>query len=69
MKSGNSSQTHAPYAAPPANFRDQATGIGHTLAASRATGAVRKAAVVASMPARQRAAVPACEGYFGNPSD
>ena len=52
-----------PRAIDPRHFRDCATGIGQTCMASAATGAARKARVVAGMPARQRAAVPEAEGY------
>jgi hypothetical protein len=57
------SKTHRPRAIDPANFRAQATGIGQSLGASRMTGAARALEVVEHMPPRQRAAVPAAEGY------
>lgn len=47
----------------PKLFRNLATGIGQAAEASAVTGAVRKQRVEAAMPARQRAAVPATEGY------
>lgn len=47
----------------PKLFRDLATGIGQAAEASAVTGAVRKARVEMAMPARQRAAVPAAEGF------
>ena len=52
------SNTHRPRAIDPANFRAQATGIGQSLGASRATGAARAMEVVEHMPPRQRTAVP-----------
>ncbi len=60
-------KTHPARAVPPARFRDQATGIGQQLSASAMTGAVRNAKVSASMPAKQRAAVPAAEGFAADP--
>lgn len=47
----------------PKLFRNLATGIGQAAEASAVTGAVRKERVEAAMPARQRAAVPAAEGF------
>lgn len=47
----------------PKLFRNLATGIGQAAEASAVTGAVRKEKVEAAMPARQRAAVPAAEGF------
>lgn len=47
----------------PESLRAQATGVGQATGASRITGAMRAAAVVGSMPAAQRAAVPKAEGY------
>ena len=62
MNYGNSN-THPARPAPPATVRDQATGIGQAMSAARMTGAARTARVCAAMPAKQRAAVPAAEGY------
>lgn len=50
-------------AVPPESFRAQATGVGQATGASRITGAMRALAVVGSMPAAQRQAVPKSEGY------
>lgn len=47
----------------PKLFRNLATGIGQSAEASAVTGAIRKAKVEEAMPAHQRAAVPAAEGY------
>lgn len=47
----------------PKLFRNLATGIGQAAEASAVTGAVRKEKVEMAMPARQRAAVPAAEGF------
>ena len=60
-------RTHRPRAIDPANFRAQATGIGQTCGASRATGTLRAAEVVEHMPPAQRRAVPAAEGYPAGP--
>lgn len=56
-------RTARPRAMDPKLFRNLATGIGTCAEKSAMTGAVRKLAVEATMPARQRAAVPAAEGY------
>lgn len=50
MKFGDSN-THKPRAVDPAQFRAQATGIGQTLAASRATGQARAQRVASGAPA------------------
>ena len=50
MKSGDTS-THRPQAVNPADFKAQATGIGQTLAASRATGRARAQRVASGAPA------------------
>lgn len=50
MKSGDTS-THRPQAVNPADFKAQATGIGQTLAASRATGQARAQRVASGAPA------------------
>ena len=57
------SSTHKPRAVDPQAFRAQATGIGSSLNASRATGAMRALEVVEHMPPHCRRAVPAAEGY------
>ena len=58
MKSNatNRNQTHNPTPVDRAAFRAQATGVGTTLAKSRATGAMRSASV--SIPTDQRKALP-----------
>lgn len=67
LKTGKapSTPTHTAreFATDPKLFRNLATGIGQTAEASAVTGAVRKERVAAAMPAKQRAAVPAAEGY------
>lgn len=50
MKFGDST-THKPRAVDPADFKAQATGIGQTLAASRATGRARAQRVASGAPA------------------
>ncbi len=50
MKFGDST-THKPRAVDPAQFRAQATGVGQTLAASRATGQTRAQRVASGAPA------------------
>ena len=50
MKFGDSN-THKPRAVNPADFKAQATGIGQTLAASRATGQARAQRVASGAPA------------------
>ena len=50
MKFGDS-DTHKPRAIDPMNFRAQATGIGQTMAASRATGQARAQRVASGAPA------------------
>ncbi len=50
MKFGDSN-THKPRAVDPADFKAQATGIGQTLAASRATGQARAQRVASGAPA------------------
>ena len=52
----NPNQTHNPTPVDRAAFRAQATGVGTTLAKSRATGAARSASV--SIPTDQRKALP-----------
>jgi len=56
--------THKARAVPPIDFRNQATGIGQQLSASRATGSVRNAIVSSSIPEHCRAAVPVAEGFM-----
>lgn len=55
--------TARPRAMDPKLFRNLATGIGQSAEASAVTGAVRKQKVEDAMPGRQRAAVPAAEGF------
>lgn len=66
MKSNtlNRNQTHNPTPVDRATFRAQATGVGSTLAKSRATGAARAAEVSEYMPADQRAALPKHGGGY-----
>jgi hypothetical protein len=63
----NSNQTHNPTPVDRATFRAQATGVGTTLAKSRATGAARAAEVSEYMPAAQRAALPKHGGGYPAP--
>lgn len=61
------SYTHRPRAVDPMKFRQMATGIGQTQAASCATGAMRAACVAAKMPAKAAAAAPEAEGFMKPP--
>lgn len=54
----NRNHTHNPVPMDRAQFRAQATGVGTTVAKSRATGSARAAEVSEYMPPAQRAALP-----------
>ena len=58
-----SGKTHRPRAIDPVAFRAQATGIGNSLGASRATGLRRAHDVAESIPVGKRGMTPASEGY------
>jgi hypothetical protein len=61
MNSGD--QTHRARAMDPAAFRAQATGIGQSAAASRATGAMRAQRVVDQTDPSCMIVVPEAEGF------
>ena len=63
----NRNHTHNPVPMDRAQFRAQATGVGTTVAKSRATGSARAAEVSEYMPAAQRAALPKHGGGYSAP--
>lgn len=63
----NRNHTHNPVPMDRAQFRAQATGVGTTVAKSRATGSVRAAEVSEYMPPAQRAALPKHGGGYSAP--
>jgi len=58
-----SGNTHRADAVDPVDFRAQATGIGQSLEASRATGLRRSQRVIDCAPKAQRADVTRAQGY------
>ena len=65
----NRNQTHNPVPVSREAFRAQATGVGTTVAKSRATGAMRAAEVSEYMPADQRKALPKHGGGYPAEAD
>jgi len=63
MKMNSGDQTHRARAMDPAAFRAQATGIGQSAAASRATGGNRAQRVVDQTDPACMSVVPEAEGY------
>lgn len=63
----NRNHTHNPRPIDQQTFRAQATGVGTTVAKSRATGSMRSAEVSEYMPPAQRAALPKHGGGYPAP--
>lgn len=64
----NRNHTHNPRPIDQQTFRAQATGVGTTVAKSRATGSARAAEVSEYMPSAQRAALPKHGGGYPAPA-